>query len=174
MTTSSPPPRSVGVITVRPARPSEYAAVGDLALAAYSGDGLIEDDSDYATELRNAADRAEHCDLLVAVDDVGALLGTVTYCLPGSPYAELSRDGQAEFRMLAVAPSARGQGVGARLVRACIDRAARHGCRSLVLSSRPQMQAARALYDRLGFERTPHLDWTPMPNIELLAYTKTL
>ncbi|HEV2089304.1 MAG TPA: GNAT family N-acetyltransferase, partial [Cryptosporangiaceae bacterium] len=120
------------------------------------------------------AHRADHCELLVAVDDAGTVVGTVTYCLPGSPYAELSQDGQAEFRMLAVDPAVRGQGIGLRLVRACIDRAVRHGCRSLVLSSRPQMHAARALYARLGFERTPHLDWTPVPNIELLAYTKVL
>ena len=114
----------------------EYVAVGELTLDAYTRDGLIGDDADYARDLRNAADRARHGELMVAVDETGAVVGTVTFCLPGSPYAELSREGQAEFRMLAVAPAVRGRGVGTRLVRECLDRAARRGCTSVVIIPR--------------------------------------
>ncbi|WP_143175274.1 GNAT family N-acetyltransferase [Cryptosporangium aurantiacum] len=173
MTTSSHPP-PVGVITIRAAVPAEYATIGELTYDAYAADGLLANDSDYAEELRDAEHRANHCELLVAIDEQGRLLGTVTFCLPGSPYAELSHEGQAEFRMLAVAPDQRGRGVGTRLVRECLEMAARNGARSVVLSTKVQMNTAQRLYGRFGFERTPQLDWAPTDGVELLAYTKTL
>ena len=98
----------------------------------------------------------------------------MTFCLPGSPFAELSREGEAEFRMLAVAPAHRGRGVAARLVRECLDLAVRHKAQSVVLSTKPQMATAQRLYDRFGFDRMPQLDWAPMPGMELLAYRKSL
>lgn len=167
-------PASVGGVSIRAARPAEHAAVGALTFEAYAGAGLLDDDSGYAHELRDARGRAEHADVLVAVDEAGTLLGTVTFCLPGSPHAELSGDGQAEFRMLAVSAAARGRGVGGMLVRACLDRASALGCHSVVISTRPQMRAAHRLYEQLGFVRTPQLDWHPHPQIELLAYIRTL
>ncbi|MFI5956591.1 GNAT family N-acetyltransferase [Cryptosporangium sp. NPDC051539] len=173
MTTSSHPP-PVGVITIRTARPAEYAEIGALTFHAYAADGLLANDSGYADELRDAEHRANHCDLLVAADEQGRLLGTVTFCLPGSPYAELSSEGQAEFRMLAVAPEHRSRGVGSRLVRECLDRAARHEATSVVLSTKKQMHSAQRLYERFGFHRTEQLDWNPMPGVELLAYARPL
>jgi predicted N-acetyltransferase YhbS len=161
-------------VSVRAALPAEYDAIGALTLRAYSLDGLLDDDSDYVRDLRDATRRAEHADLLVAVDNENAVLGTVTFCLPGSPYSELSKDGQAEFRMLAVDVAARGQGIGEKLVRACLDRAEGKGCTSVVISTRPQMTSANRLYQRLLFDRTPELDWTPAPGIELIAYARKL
>jgi ribosomal protein S18 acetylase RimI-like enzyme len=173
VTTSSHPP-PVGVITIRSALPAELSLVGELTYQAYAIDGLLANDSGYAHELRDAQHRASHCDLLVAVDEQGQLLGTVTFCLPGSPFAELSHEGQAEFRMLAVAPAHRGRGVGSRLVKECLERAARHGAHSVVLSTKRQMESAQRIYQRLGFHRSEQLDWAPMPGVELLAYTKFL
>ena len=52
----------------------------------------------------------------MAVDDDGDILGSVTFCPPGLPVARARRrDGEGEFRMLAVAPDARGRGVGEAL-----------------------------------------------------------
>jgi ribosomal protein S18 acetylase RimI-like enzyme len=161
-------------VSVRTALPSEYDAIGALTLRAYSLDGLLDDDSDYARDLRDASRRAEHADLLVAVDDEQNVVGTVTFCLPGSPWAELSRDGQAEFRMLAVDVAARGQGIGEKLVRACLERAERKGCTSVVISTRPQMVSAHRIYQRLLFDRTPEQDWTPAPGIDLITYARKL
>lgn len=167
-------PASGTGVSVRTARPAEHAAIGALMFGVYAGARLIGDDSGYADELRDTGRRAEHADVLVAVDEAGTLLGSVTFCLPGSPYAELSGEGQAEFRMLAVADAARGRGIGELLVRSCLDRAAALGCHSVVISTQPQMVAAHRLYERLGFSRTPALDWNPSPEIALLAFTKTL
>ncbi|MGZ6793995.1 MAG: N-acyl amino acid synthase FeeM domain-containing protein, partial [Mycobacteriales bacterium] len=62
-------------LAVRPALPSEHAAVGALTADAYVTDGLVG--PDYAEVLRDAADRAATATVLVAVLD-GELVGTVT------------------------------------------------------------------------------------------------
>jgi ribosomal protein S18 acetylase RimI-like enzyme len=158
-------------VMVRPARPEEYAAVGELTLAAYVADGYLDHDADYAAELRAAAHRAAEADLVVAADaNTHELLGTVTYCVSGSHYAEISRPGEAEFRMLAVRPDARGRGVGITLARWCVERAREQGYTALVLSSLDRMTAAHRLYERLGFDRLPERDWAPAPGISLIAY----
>jgi ribosomal protein S18 acetylase RimI-like enzyme len=159
-----------GVI-LRAALPDELAAVGELTLAAYVADGYLNEDAEYADELRAAAHRAAEADLVVAVDRAShQLLGTVTFCVNGSHYAEISRAGEAEFRMLAVRPDARGRGVGEALARWCVDRARERGCRAVVLSSLDRMTAAHRLYERLGFTRLPARDWEPAPGIRLIAY----
>ncbi|WP_026875126.1 GNAT family N-acetyltransferase [Jiangella gansuensis] len=159
---------------VRTAEPADLAAVGHLTVEAYDADGFLEDDDDYAAELADAASRAEKATLLVAADPDGTVIGTATFCRPGSPYTEISRPGEAEFRMLAVAPSARGRGVGLALVRECIELGRQHGDAALVLSSLPQMRTAHRLYERLGFVRLPERDHEPVPGIRLIAYRLAL
>jgi ribosomal protein S18 acetylase RimI-like enzyme len=159
-----------------PADPDELAAIGALTVVAYTADGYLGGAEDgYAEHLRAAADRARDAELAVAVDEAdGALLGTVTYCRAGTPWAEVSRPGQAEFRMLAVAPEARGRGVGEALTRWCVQRARADGCTGVVLSSLPVMHAAHRLYERLGFVRTPEADWYPVPDVHLITYALAL
>jgi ribosomal protein S18 acetylase RimI-like enzyme len=158
-------------VILRRAQPEEYAAVGELTLTAYVADGFLDNDDDYAAELRAAAHRATEAELVVAVDPVQReLLGTVTFCLNGSHYAEISLPGEAEFRMLAVAPDARGRGIGNDLARWCVDRAREQGCTAVVLSSLDRMHAAHRLYERMGFQRLPERDWFPSPEITLVAY----
>jgi ribosomal protein S18 acetylase RimI-like enzyme len=157
-------------ITVRLARPREYDAVGALTARAYLDSGLVPDGSDYDETLRRASDRAEHSELLVAVDAGGELLGTVSFVRAGSRYAEVSREGEAEFRMLAVDQPARGRGVGRLLAQACIDRAREDGVEAVVICTATNMAPAHALYETLGFERLPERDWRPIPSVLLLAY----
>lgn len=159
---------------IRPAEPRELEAVGLLTLAAYAADGYLSPEDPYAGELLAADQRASQADLVVAVAHDGTLLGTVTFCLPGSPWAEISRPGEAEFRMLAVAPEARGRGIGEALAAWCVDRAREQGCTAVALSSLDQMQAAHRLYERMGFVRTPERDWQPAPDVKLIAYVLDL
>lgn len=158
------------VVVVRPATDADYAAIARLTVAAYRRDGQLDDESGYAAVLVDVADRAAHGEVLVAVDQsTGDVLGSVTLVLPGSRYAELSRTGQAEFRMLAVDPAAQGRGVGAALVRAVLTRAAEEDRSAVVISVRSFAVAAQRLYARLGFVRVPEWDWSPLPGVELLA-----
>ncbi|TDC97015.1 GNAT family N-acetyltransferase [Actinomadura sp. 7K507] len=157
---------------VRPARPDEYALVGDLTVEVYVDGGLTSPASPYAGTLRDAADRAAGSELLVA-EVAGEVAGAVAYCPPGSPYAEVAGPGEAEFRMLAVREKARGKGVGQAMVRACTDRARAAGLSAVRLSTQPDMDGAHRLYERMGFVRTPDRDWEPVPGLKLFTYALT-
>jgi GNAT superfamily N-acetyltransferase len=159
---------------IRSALPPELSAVGDLTVEAYAADGFLHLGSDYADVLRDAAGRAEKAELWVAVDDDQRLLGSVTFCPPGSPYRELATDGEGEFRMLAVHPSARRRGVANALVQRCIARSRELGDRRIVLCSDRPMHTAHRLYTRLGFVREPALDWSPLPGVDLLGFALDL
>ncbi|MFD2079452.1 N-acetylglutamate synthase, GNAT family [Actinopolymorpha cephalotaxi] len=174
---------------VREARPEEYAAAGQVTLAAYQRDGLLGDADDYAEALLDTKRRAVEASLMVAVDEAAdraadgavegavprtgaAVLGTVTYCPAGSTYQELSGPGEGEFRMLAVAPPARGRGVGELLVRTMLARAHADGHHAVVLSTTTVGHRSHRLYERLGFGRVPDRDWRPVPGVTLLAYRR--
>ncbi|MCP9986516.1 GNAT family N-acetyltransferase [Streptomyces sudanensis] len=177
--TSVPSPAPpAGGFAVRPARPAEHTALGEICARAYLDGGLLTYGADdpYLDLLRDVPRRAAEAEVLVAADPDGTLLGGVTFVPSGgNPWADIAGPDEAEFRMLAVSGAASGRGVGAALVRACADRArAREGCARLVLSVVPEARAARRLYDRMGFARVPRRDWEPLPGLPLLAYELTL
>jgi len=156
-------------LVVRLATPAEHEAVGRLTLHAYVASGILTADDFYAEHLVDAAGRAEGGEVYVADLD-GVVVGTVTFCPEGSSLRELAGAGEAEFRMLAVSPSARRQGVAEALVRRIVERARQLGCAAVVLSSQPVQEDAHRLYQRLGFHRTPDKDWSPVPGVDLLGF----
>lgn len=167
-------------ITIRPAAPGEYTTLGEITAQAYLGDGLLDfgESDPYLDELRNVAKRAAEAEVFVAVAD-GRVLGGVTFVPAGGPMADIARAQEAEIRMLAVSPAARGRGIGEALVRACMERARAvdGGCVRVVLSTQRSMHTAHRIYERLGFTRTPERDWNPLPDLldlSLLTYELTL
>ncbi|GAA2353419.1 GNAT family N-acetyltransferase [Streptomyces cuspidosporus] len=164
-------------ITIRRARDEELDGVGELTAQAYLGDGLLafEDSDAYLGELRDARRRAELAEVLVAADaGSDEVLGAVAFAVHGGAYAELAREGEGEFRMLAVRPEARRRGAAEALVRACLERGRELGLARIVISSQQQMTAAHRLYRRLGFVRAPERDWEPIPGITLWAFSVEL
>ncbi|MEU9705642.1 GNAT family N-acetyltransferase [Streptomyces sp. NPDC047981] len=165
-------------ITIRAARPEEYERLGALTAGTYLGDGLLffGAEDPYLPVLADVAGRAAEAVVLVADDGAGRILGGVTFAPGGTRWADIAGAGEAEFRMLVVAPEARGRGTGEALVRACVERArALPGCTRVVLSTDPQMAAAHRLYERMGFVRTPERDWSPIPDIvPLITYALEL
>jgi ribosomal protein S18 acetylase RimI-like enzyme len=163
-------------VHVRPAHVSDLAVIGDLTVAAYTADGVLSDDDPYAAHLRDATTRAHEAELYVAEleDQPDTVAGTVTFCPQGSAWSELAGPGEGEFRMLAVAPGSRRRGVAEALVGVCLQRSVELGYSAVVLSSLPVQQPAHRIYERLGFQRTPDLDWSPTEGVELLAFRREL
>jgi ribosomal protein S18 acetylase RimI-like enzyme len=159
-------------VLIRRARPEEYDEVGSLTVAAYE-EFLLGPEDAYRERLRDAAARDREAELWVA-DAEGRLVGTVTVCPVGSAWREVGRDDEGEFRMLAVAPEARGRGVGEALARQVVERFRAEGARAVVLSSLEDMSAAHRVYERLGFTRLPERDWSPLPDVKLIAFEKEL
>lgn len=157
-------------LIIRPATEADLPAVGSVTVEAYRADDFVGAHDAYATVLADATSRFRDAEILVAVDDAGTVLGSVTVVHPGTPYAEISKPGELEFRMLSVSPSARGRGVGEALVRTVIEEARAAGAGKVVLSSSEKMLAAHRLYERLGFTRLPDRDWNPLPGVNLVAY----
>jgi ribosomal protein S18 acetylase RimI-like enzyme len=173
LATSYALPVTEGAITIRPAEPADYVGVGELTASAYLADGFVSPDSFYLDELRDAERRAKEAELLVAVNGQ-RLIGTVTFCVAGTPYAEISQPGEAEFRALAVDPAGRGRGIGSALVDACVKRAVELGCSRIVLSTQTKMTTAHRIYERAGFVRMQERDWSPVPGVDLIAFSLDL
>jgi GNAT superfamily N-acetyltransferase len=155
---------------VRRALPEEYERIGELTARAYEAFTLGPADP-YVARLRDAASRAEGAELWVATEG-DRLLGSVTYCPPGSPWREIGRDDEGEFRMLSVDPDARGAGAGTALAALCEERARAQGATGMALSSLATMTDAHRIYARLGYTRDPARDWSPMPGVDLVAFGK--
>lgn len=161
-------------IIVRPVRPAEFAALGELTVAAYRAVPGGSTSAGYQETLRGVAARAGEADVLVAVEGDGRLLGGITYVPGPGTYAEFGGADEAGIRMLAVSPAAQRVGVGRRLVRECVERAEASGRVRIVLHTTAAMTAAQSLYESLGFVRTPGRDIQPSPRTHLIAYVLEL
>ena len=91
--------------------------------------------------------RSDASRLLVARDDNGAIVGSLTLVVFRIPTAV-----RAWIEDVVVDESARGQGIGEALNREALRIAADHGARTVDLTSRPSREAANRLYQRLGFK----------------------
>jgi ribosomal protein S18 acetylase RimI-like enzyme len=85
--------------------------------------------------------------LLVARDEAGAIVGTLTLVTFRIPTGM-----RAWIEDVIVDSSVRGRGVGEALTRAALEAAAARGARTVDLTSRPEREAANRLYRRVGFQ----------------------
>ncbi|MFE3023042.1 GNAT family N-acetyltransferase [Nocardia tengchongensis] len=145
-------------VQIRDAEAADFAAIGDLTVEVYVGEGHVNPESPYVAELADTATRAASAEILVAVRG-GELLGSLTMARPGTAFADIARPGELEFRMLAVSKRARGLGIGRALLERVVDTARAEGFDAVVLTTMPTMQDARRMYDRFGFAHVPERDW---------------
>jgi GNAT superfamily N-acetyltransferase len=72
-------------------------------------------------------------------------------------------DSLAEFRRLWVRPAHRGTGMGRSLTQSVIEKARSQGYETLGLTTPPWADASHALYESMGFEKTPPYPGTRLP-----------
>lgn len=166
-------------ISVRVAAEDDVESARRVLQAAYSEYESAFPSANWVTYLRDILDlegRADASELLVAELD-GRVVGCVSYFPPGSKasypsdaFSERWPDDWGAFRLLAVDPAARGHGVGRRLTDVCLDRARMAGAPALGLHTTAPMSIARAMYERMGFERAPQYDFRPGPTVLVEAY----
>ncbi len=159
-------------ILIRDAHDDERDMVRDLTLRAYGEyASIMTVDAWIVLEgaIRAALASGARAHRLVAEQD-GVIVGSVMLFPPATAaYGELAKAEQwPELRLLAVAPQARGLGIGERLVRECIDRARQDGQREIGLHTSVSMQGAMKLYERMGFVRAPESDFQP-PGAEVVC-----
>ncbi|MBI4672503.1 MAG: GNAT family N-acetyltransferase [Chloroflexi bacterium] len=102
----------------------------------------------------------------IVAEQNGALVGSVLLLTPKSD--------EPEVRLLAVAPPARGQGIGAALMQACIQRARQAGYPSLALHTADVMAIAMHMYEQMGFVRALELDFSPLQGALIKGYRLAL
>ena len=162
-------------LLIRDARRSDADALRELTLAAYQ---------EYAAQMP-AHWEAYRQNILatlanptpavqIVAEHARTLVGTVllypagtTVSAPGG--ASVQRQ-WPEVRLLAVAPAARGRGIGAALMQECVRRARASGRAVLTLHTTDMMRVARHLYERMGFVRAPELDFHPAPGLTIRGY----
>ena len=102
--------------------------------------------------------------VLVALSVAGKLVGGVVYfgdmARYGSGGTATSEKNASGIRLLGVDPESRGAGVGKALTNACLQQARDSGHSQVILHTTQAMQVAWELYLKLGFERSPDLDFT--------------
>ncbi|MDO9398368.1 MAG: GNAT family N-acetyltransferase [Herbiconiux sp.] len=103
------------------------------------------------------ARHARDAEVWVAVDADDRVLASVTLPRAGGPQTltGLARDGELEFRLLAVDPAARGRGIGRLLTEFVLATARERGAHRVVMNSGTDMTTAHRLYESLGFTRVP-------------------
>jgi GNAT superfamily N-acetyltransferase len=163
-------------ITIRDARPDERDAQLAVTLAAYEQYSTIMPHWElYRTMQRNLLTTDTVAERIVA-ERAGRLVGGVLlFPAEANVYASAGiKPDWPELRMLAVAPEARGLGVGKALLDECVRRARATGHSYLGLHTEDAMAVALRMYERAGFVRVPELDFRPNPTLVVKGYRLTL
>lgn len=163
-------------LQIRDARADDREALQEVTLTAYQQYADIMPPPHWGfyrqSILETLADVSPAEQIVAELD--GMVVGTALLYPAGAVFS--TPDGASvtlewpEMRLLAVAPAARGRGVGAALVRECIQRTRRSGVAELTLHTTDMMQVAMRMYEGMGFVRAPELDFHPVPEVTVKGY----
>lgn len=165
-------------LLIRDAYDSERDAIRDVTLAAYEEYAEVMPPpiwAGYRQLLLATLNEAGPVERIVAVLDNVIAGSVLLYPANESSYPGMKDSvGWPEVRSLAVAPAARGRGVGTALMEECERRARRNGATVLGLHTMDMMQTAMRMYERMGFVRVPELDFRPARNLLIKGYHRHL
>ncbi|MDX5419331.1 MAG: GNAT family N-acetyltransferase [Hymenobacteraceae bacterium] len=156
------------VYRIRPSNPSEFEEIGKLLVNVYSQlEGFPKETEQpaYYRMLYNIGEFTQKpgTELLVAATTDGDIAGAVVYFSDmqfyGSGGTATQEKNAAGFRLLAVNPLARGQGIGKLLTNECIRKANKSGLSQVIIHSTKAMQTAWKMYESMGFKRSEDLDF---------------
>lgn len=125
--------------TLRPATPTDLAAIDALEQSTFPSDA-------WSREMIAAELASPHGFYLAAVDDEATVIGYAGLLAPRG-------SGQGDIQTIAVAASARRQGIGAALLDALLAEAGSREANEVFLEVRADNPGAEALYVTRGFER---------------------
>lgn len=163
---------------LRDARPEERDLISELTLAAYEQYSATMPAAfwpGYRQHLIATLDEESPAERIVAELD-GKIVGIV-HLYPATVHAYARAAASTlwpEIRLLAVAPAARGLGVGTALMDECLRRARAAGAAAIGLHTMEVMEVAVRMYERMGFVRAPETDFSPMPGFIVKGYRRDL
>lgn len=162
-------------VSVRDARPGDRETIRALTLAAYAEFAGVMAPAAWAGldgAVRAALDvDGEGVQRIVAERNGEIVGGVMLYAPSADAYGgAVKRTAWPELRLLAVAPTARGAGVGQALVDECVRRARESGASELGLHTSESLRAAVRMYERMGFVRAPEYDFRPAGAELVMAY----
>ena len=132
-------------VSVRSAAEADIPAIAELIKPFVEEGSLLERTYDEFEELLP--------NFFVAVDENGVLVGCAAL--------EIYSRKLAEIRSLAVSPEAQGQGVGRKLVEACVERAHEHNVLEVMA-----ITASDAFFQSCGFDYT-------LPSLKRAVFLQT-
>lgn len=171
--------RKMHGLHIRNAHDSDRDAIRDVTLSAFQEYAALMPAhwKDYRQGILSRLADVIPAEQIVAEQD-GAIVGTVLLFPAGTVFAIPDRSpvtiAWPEVRLLAVAPAARGQGIGAALARECVRRARQSGATALTLHTTYMMHVATRMYERMGFVRAPELDFHPAKDLTVKGYRLNL
>ncbi len=137
---------------IREFRVGDEAVINEVALAAFEEyRDHYEEWEVFAGIVGTMSSLSENGELIVATVQ-GKVAGAVVYVGPGKKKSEFFSPEWPILRMLVVAPTYRGIGIGRALTEECIRRAERDRAPLIALHTSPIMRVALSMYERLGFE----------------------
>jgi ribosomal protein S18 acetylase RimI-like enzyme len=99
---------------------------------------------------------------------LATIAGSIAGCCAMRPLDTVDYANASEMKRLYVRPQFRGLGLGRRLAEAILDQARQSGFACVLLDTLNDMEAARALYDELGFEEIPPYYFNPIAGAHYL------
>jgi GNAT superfamily N-acetyltransferase len=154
--------------SIRNARPEEFGEIGRLMVDVYSqlkGFPKQDEQPAYYKMLANIGEFTYKpgTELLIALSPNGEIAGGVVYFndmqFYGSGGTATKEKNAAGFRLLAVAHTARGKGIGKLLTNECIRKTKEKNLSQVIIHSTKAMQTAWNMYEGMGFKRSEDLDF---------------
>jgi ribosomal protein S18 acetylase RimI-like enzyme len=150
------------LISYRRASLDDIDKLKDLQIASYSEFEKSLPPDGWTTMSENLHNKSRLTDILahsqafVATMD-SSIVGMAFLVSSGNPTTIYPAD-WSYIRMVGVHPSIRGKGVGKKLTSMCIDEARKNGERIIGLHTSEVMDAARHIYEGLGFKAYKEID----------------